>query len=157
MNSLKTYLVEVLCNTKIFEMAYARAKYQDHVDSLATQLVENWCLIRYCSTVDKNNINKEHWKQELYAHISNLQKQNIKVDKTRATEEVLIRWIGFNNYNMVIRYISDKWYKEKLDIDAKYSEEIANDFSEYGVYDLIKIISKNSLTRTDIVDYINTI
>ena len=157
MKQIQNYLVEALCNTRLFEMAYNRSKYQDDLDALTDQLVQNWCLVRYCSVFDNKNRNASHWKQELYAHISNLQRKTLKVDKRRATEEVLLKWRELTNMDLVIRAIDDKWYKERLDIDADYTNIITADFVEYGIYELIDMISAKELTRADINDYINNI
>ena len=157
MKKLQNYLVEMFCKTQLFEMAYNRSKYQDNLDSLTDQLVQNWCLVRYCSAFDENNRNRSHWKQELYSHISNIQRMLLKVDKFKATQEVLIGWRELNDADQVIRAIDNKWYDERLDIDAEYTDIIVSDFIEYGVDELIKILSEKSLTRADINDYINNI
>ena len=157
MKKLQNYLVEMLCKTQLFEMAYNRSKYQDVLDALVDQLVQNWCLVRYCTLFNENNRNKLHWKQELYSHISNIQRMLLKVDKFKATQEVLIGWRELNNFDQVIRAIDNKWYNENLDIDAEYTDIIVSDFAEYGADELIKILSEKSLTRADINDYINNI
>lgn len=60
MNKLVEYLIKQLSKTKIFEMTYSREQYIDNIDDIADQIVENWCLIRYCTLYDKDNKNKVH-------------------------------------------------------------------------------------------------
>ena len=85
MTRVVEYIVKNLERSYIFEMAYERREYMNKLFELRLQLVENWALIRYCSLYDNENLNKNHLKKELFAHISNLNKMKLKVDKTRAT------------------------------------------------------------------------
>ena len=63
--NLKEYLLESLQSTYIFEMAYDRKHLKKMVDGLFAQIIENWCLVRYCTLYDPNNTTKNHWKKEL--------------------------------------------------------------------------------------------
>ena len=157
MINLKHLLVEALCKTELFEMAYNRSKYQDSVIDLTNQIVENWCLIRYCSLYDKNNLNKNHWKTELRAYILKLNSMLVKVDKKRATQEVLIKWEGLDIYTNVLRKISYKWQNEKLDIESENTKNITLDFSTYGVFDIISLICSKNLMLYSINEYLDNI
>ena len=42
------------------------------------KIIENWCLVKYCSLYDTNNINKNHWVNELTAHMYNILKRQLK-------------------------------------------------------------------------------
>ena len=57
--------------------------YKNRVDGLRFQLVENWCLCKYCSLFDRDNQNFNHWKIELRSVLKNLKMINIKgnIDK----------------------------------------------------------------------------
>lgn len=157
MNILKNWLIESLCKTQIFEMAYSRSKYQDTIIDLTSQLVENWCLIRHCTLYDKHNINKNHWKYELRAYILKLNGMLVKVDKKRATEEVLIKWEELNVYTNVLRKISYKCHKEKLDIESENIKNVTLDFVEYGIFEVIDLICTKNLTLQSINEYLDNI
>lgn len=53
----------------INEMAIPLKKYKERVDGLRFQLVENWCLSKYCQLFDDTNLNFKHWINELKASI----------------------------------------------------------------------------------------
>ena len=81
MKSIIEYIVKAIENTYIVEMAYDRKKYKDVVNSLAYQLYENWCLIRYATLTNHVNVTKSHWQAELMSHIDNICKMSLKLDK----------------------------------------------------------------------------
>ena len=58
MKSIKEYILDVIQESYVFEMAYNRKEIKKRVEALINQIIENWCLIKYCSLYDKNNINK---------------------------------------------------------------------------------------------------
>lgn len=156
MTRLVEYIVKNLERSYIFEMAYERREYMNKLFELRLQLVENWALIRYCSLYDNENLNKNHWKKELFAHISNLNKMKLKVDKTRATEQELVDKAEFNNVENIIKIIEFKFEIEDLANDETI-RTIAEDFTEYGLNELITIISNNNLTATELKYYLDTI
>ena len=57
MKSIKEYILNVIQESYIFEMAYDRKEIKKRVEALTNQIIENWCLIKYCSLYDKNNTN----------------------------------------------------------------------------------------------------
>ena len=154
MNTLTEFLVKSFQKTNLFEMAHDRSKYQEIVDGIAFQLLENWCLIRYCKIENPNCRCKEHWKTELRGHLMKLIRTKIKMDKRKAIEEVLIKWNEFINKDHVYDCLAYKWKEEKLDINSKYTEEIVNDFVEYGLYEMIDLICMKNCTVNDLDNYI---
>ena len=78
MTTIKEYILEKLQNTIIFEMAYSRKELKNSFDSILDQIIENWCLVKYCSLYDVQNINKKHWVNELTAHMYNILKRQLK-------------------------------------------------------------------------------
>ena len=111
-------------------MAYDRKSYTDKLFHLRYQLVENWCLIKYCNLYDEENYNRLHWCRELLSHMSNLQKMDLKkrVDKYRATIQELIEKAELDDEDVVYQYCLQKWDEEGL--PKKYlktiSKELAN-------------------------------
>ena len=168
MIKLVEYIAEKLTSTRIFEMAFQRRVYMKTLFDLRLQLVENWALIRYC-TLQKSNEEyhnlidvsqtRNHWEKELRAHISNLYNMKLDVDKTRATEQELIEYSEFKNIDNIKEIIEFKFDVEGiLNDDAKdIIDEIAKDFVEYGLDELIEIICKKKLSVNEIKEYLSDI
>ena len=78
MLNIKEYILEKLQNTLVFEMAYSRKELKNSFDGILDQIIENWCLVKYCSLYDTNNINRNHWTNELTAHMYNILKRQLK-------------------------------------------------------------------------------
>ena len=76
--NIKEYILEKLQNTLVFEMAYSRQELKTIFDGILDQIIENWCLVKYCSLYDPSNINKNHWVNELTAHMYNILKRQLK-------------------------------------------------------------------------------
>ena len=161
-------IVEKLSKTRLFEMAFQRRVYMKTLFDLRLQLVENWALIRYY-TLQKSNEEyhnlidvsqtRNHWEKELRAHISNLYKMKLDVDKTRATEQELIEYSEFKNIDNIKEIIEFKFDVEGILNDAAKDiiDEIAKDFVEYGLDELIDIICKKKLSVNDIKEYLSDI
>ena len=96
MKSIKEYILNVIQESYIFEMAYDRKEIKKRVEGLINQIIENWCLIKYCSLYDNNNINKHHWKQELKAHLYNIYEMKLKGGNVKT------------KYNLISEIIYDK-------------------------------------------------
>ena len=60
MLNIKEYILEKLQNTLVFEMAYSRKELKTIFADILDQIIENWCLVKYCSLYDPTNINKNH-------------------------------------------------------------------------------------------------
>ena len=96
MKSIKEYILGVIQESYIFEMAYDRKEIRKRVEALTNQIIENWCLVTYCSLYDKNNTNKNYWKQELKAHLYNIYEMKIKGGNAKT------------KYNLISEIIYDK-------------------------------------------------
>lgn len=119
-------------------MAYNREQYIDNIDDIADQIVENWCLIHYCTLYDKDNKNKSHWKQELKSYCKKLLRSVVKVNKLKATQDAMIEMLELDNQKIVEVTIADKFEKENFEI----KQDICRDFSEYGLQKIIYLVSK---------------
>ena len=150
MRTLTEILVESLQGTHIFEMANNRENYMNDVHHLADQIVQNWCLVKYCNLYDEENYNRLHWSKELIAHLDNLRKQKLKkgINKIRATQQVLIDRDEFNDPDMVYTTIESKFDMENIETDL-------NILSKEFVKDLNKIIDLIcNKTYSDIKKYV---
>ena len=126
MKSIKEYILDVIQESYVFEMAYNRKEIKKRVEALINQIIENWCLIKYCSLYDKNNTNKYHWKQELKAHLYNIYEMKIKGGDVKT------------KYNLVSEIIYDK---KEITTSSKISSIIR-----------IKFRKENIIIHNDICD-----
>lgn len=153
MINIKDFLVRQLQKTSIFEMAYTRNKYMENLNNIRLQLIENWCLIRYC-TLSGRTQTKNHWQNELYNYVKSLQDMTLKTKgKKYASEEVLIEWAELDNEDHIYKIFKRKARKENLDLNDPNIKQACKDFAKFGVYELIDIISMNDTDEN--FDYID--
>lgn len=126
MKSIKEYMLNVIQESYIFEMAYNRKEIKKRVEALTNQIIENWCLIKYCSLYDKTNTNKYYWKQELKAHLYNIYEMKIKGGNAKT------------KYNLISEIIYDK---KEITTSSKISSIIR-----------IKFRNENIIIYNDICD-----
>jgi hypothetical protein len=146
MKTLTEILVNALSGTKIFEMAYSREKYMDLAHSLTDQIVQNWCLVKYCNMYDEENYNRLHWSKELIAHLSNLQRQRKLKGGISVERTLKIVWFEreeLNNPKMVEPIIEIKFDFENINTDLT---EIANEFVKH-LDKIIYIITKGTYSE----------
>ena len=156
MNKFIDQLVNILSDNQLFEMAYNRRDYMNKLFSLTRQLLENWCLIRYCSITNRGET-KNHWKSELRAYLMQLNGMTVKLDKTKITRQQLIKYDEANKPNKIYNYIAQKFEKENIDIDSPEVESAVNDCSEYGIDEMIDIICESSMDKNKIKLYLDQI
>ena len=159
MKKIIEYIVRAIENTYIVEMAYDRKKFKDLINSLGDQIIENWFLIRYSRISNTKNELINQSRKELIGHIDNICKTTFKMDRRKAIEEVLKGWkeLNHNNENNIINYIVIKFDPGRINIeDNNIINEIVDDWLEYGLEDIIDILS-NKTKYIDIVEYVNTI
>ena len=104
------------------EMAMERKEYITFLKGgILKQLVQNWCLVRYCRLHLKFVTTcRNHWASELRAiavEISSykLCKDNKRRDKKReATRKIIIDYFEYNDIDIVSRVIHPKFYDENI-------------------------------------------
>lgn len=128
------------------EMAVPLKSYKARVDGLRFQMVENWCLCKFCQLYSNDNPNFKHWIGELKACINNIKFLDIKggIDKRKTLKNMLIRDYDYNQADMIIRIISDKFQQEGIKEMNKITQ-VGINFAD-GIEDLINVISINSLS-----------
>jgi hypothetical protein len=137
----------------ITEMAIPLKDYRQRVNALRFQLVENWCLCKYCSLFDKGNQNYRHWLIELRACINNLKLIDIKgkVEKSRVLSSMLIKDYDYAMPSMIKRITADKFDIEGID-DEMQINQVCQAFAK-GINNLIEVISNNTIKT---VTYLRT-
>lgn len=151
MRSLKEFLIEMLSKTQLFEMAYNRKDFIRTCDNFHKQIVENWCLVKYCNLYDKQNLNLNHWKYELYSHCDNLYRMQIDSDKYKAIKHSFIKNNELDDYKTVELTTCKKFEYEGIETNSKY-REVVEMFIEYGVEKIMRLISnKKSNINTNLL------
>lgn len=128
------------------EMSVPLKAYRDRVDGLRFQLVENWCLCKWCQLYNPKNENFNHWIVELKACINNLKLLDIKngVDKRKTLLRMLVNDYDYDDTNMIIRIINDKFDSEKI-MDNNQRVRVATEFAD-SIQKLIETISINTVS-----------
>lgn len=158
MRRLIDYILEQLSETIIFEMAYDRKELKKRVEGLLNQIIENWCLVRYCSLYDKDNINKNHWRKELQNHLFNIFEMNIKggnyYSKYNLISEIIFDKREITTSNKISLIIRNKFRKEGIAIENDISEECLENLKS-----IIELISnKETPENSDkLFDYIDSL
>ena len=158
MKNIKEYLLEAIQNTYIFEMAYDRKELKKMVEGLFDQIIENWCLIKYCSLYDPTNTNSNHWRVELRSHIYNIHKMKLK-GGNESTKSNLIKDIVYDKKEIctskdISKIIRIKFRTEGLQIKS----DICNECIEELPFIIELLASKETEENIDkIYDYIENL
>lgn len=77
-------VTKIIRKRSFLEMAFNKAKFQDIVDDLIEQIIQNWCLMEYCLLYRKElKETYEHWRGELESHMNNNSRRVVKGDKKK--------------------------------------------------------------------------
>ena len=129
--NIKEYILEKLQNTPIFEMAYSRKELKNSFDSILDQIIENWCLVKYCSLYDGQNINKKHWANELTAHMYNILKRQLKNGsedaKLQLLKSVAYDHKEYTTASAIKKCIRLKFKKENIQITNELCSDCIED------------------------------
>ena len=135
----------------INEMAVPLKTYRARVDGLRFQLVENWCLCKWCQLFNPECENFAHWITELKACIDNLKFLDIKngIDKRRTLIKMLVRDYDYDNANMIERIIRGKFVRENL-TDNVQKAQVCTAFAD-NIFGLIDAISMESIDSDEYI------
>lgn len=133
------------------EMAVPLKIYRARVDGLRFQLVENWCLCKYCQLFNPECENFAHWLKELKACINNLKFLDIKngIDKRRTLTLMLIDDYDYDKTNMIVRIINDKFDSENINNNIQRAR-VASAFAD-GIQNLIEVISVDTISTNSYI------
>lgn len=106
----------------LYEYAMKRDFFVDHIGNLLPQIFENWCLVRYCSTVGRTYL-KEHWRNELKGYLDTifdmeLKGNNSPIGRIKCVKEAFDDRDWYKN-GKILKRISNKFSKERIDINSK--------------------------------------
>lgn len=130
--------------TMLSEMAIPLKMFIRDIEGLKFQIVQNWCLCKWCQLFDKENLNFNHWKDELASHMLQLQNSKLKgrISKQKQLNRYLVEYYEFNDKDVVVGAIRDKFYKENID-DNNQINCVAMEFAN-SINSLIDVISDHS-------------
>lgn len=141
----------------LLEYAIPRSKFVDNTSNLVYQIIENWCLIRYC-TLALQEQNKEHWATELRAHISNIGRDTIKGNdsydsRIKAISEGFDSKDAFNGPERIMQIVKGKFKAEKI-TDTELIRQVILDCSS-AIKEIVHHIA--NYPNEDIDEYIKKI
>jgi len=136
----------------INEYAIPLKGYRARVDGLRFQLVENWCLCKWCQLLNPECENFAHWMTELKACIDNLKFIDIKngINKRRTLLRMLINDYDYNNPNMIERIIRGKFVIENIN-DNNQKIRVCTEFAD-NINDLIDVISIDAIDTNEYLE-----
>lgn len=144
-------VLERLGISMINEMALSIKDYIQKIDGLRFQLVENWCLCKWCQLFNIECETFIHWVKELSTYINALKFINLKAgDKGKVLHRILVDDYDYNDPDMIFNIIRDKFKVENIN-DANQLKVVSKEFA-LNVNGLIDVIS-NATSSTD--SYIN--
>lgn len=126
-------------------------EFKRHVDGVRFQLIENWCLCKYCQLYDPTNESLGYWVSEFSACAKYLQDSCIKgeIDKRKTISTMFIDDYDYNQERKILVIIREKFDAEDMKDMSKRNAIAASFVTSIG--DLIDLLA---YTQTSIPDYI---
>ena len=135
----------------INEIAVPLKVFRTRVDGLRFQLVENWCLCKWCQLFNPECEIFAHGMTELKACINNLKFLDIKngIDKRRTLTKMLIDDYDYNDANMIERIIRSKFVRENISNNIQ-KVHVCTEFAD-NIKGLIDAISIESIDTDEYI------
>ena len=135
----------------INEMAVPLKAYKKRVDGLRFQLVENWCLCKWCQLFNPDCENFAHWTTELKACINNLKFLDINngINKRKVLTKMLVKEYDYDSANMIERIARDKFVTEHIS-DNNQKVRVCIEFAN-NINGLIDAISIDSIRTNEYI------
>ena len=141
-------VIEANVNRELLnEMALPRKTYKKRIDELMPQVLENWCLVHYCTIIGQTQY-KKHWSEELRGHLITVSRLSIKVLQEIWDEN------DFNDAKYLNLTVVNKFLIENFDVKCAEYGQTLEDCINSTQYIFNAILSRN---QDVIIDYINTI
>ena len=145
-------LIEYIESNIITEMAKSLSDFKQLVSDLSDQIVENWCLVKWCDIYPDELTSKRlrnHWATELKSYLYKISKERLKsCRKDKVIQDEWFDHLELNDAQIVSDIIRNKFNKDGLE---KYiniiSEECAN-----SAKDICKVLNSSP---NEIESYIN--
>lgn len=156
---ISSIIREELQRYVISEMAMSIKDYKYRVESLMQQILENWCLIRYCSITGEKQELKNHWKYELKAHINNIASIKLKNGNSYLSKQnaLYALWNAYDwdtDETCISRRLYAKFEKENINTNDIVFAQIVSEFKN-ETKNIINILLSTS--NMEVSNYVNNI
>lgn len=147
---MKNWL-EYVEESTILEMSLNLSKFKDLLYNLSKQIIENWCLVKWCDMHPDELTSKRlrsHWSTELKAYMFRISEEKLK--SGRKDKVIKNEWIDhfeLNDKDNITNIIRNKFNKEGLE---KYINIISEECAK-SANDICNVLSGN---KDDIESYI---
>ena len=144
-------LLEYVEESTILEMSLNLSKFKDLLYNLSKQIIENWCLVKWCDMHPDELTSKRlrsHWSTELKAYMFRISEEKLK--SGRKDKVIKNEWIDhfeLNDKDNITNIIRNKFNKEGLE---KYINIISKECAK-SANDICNVLSGN---KDDIESYI---
>ena len=142
-----------VCNrTSVNEMALPLKVFVDRIGFLQFQMIENWCLVKYCQMFDDENIGKMHWVEEFTSYAKRIQNFELKwkLDKKKILTRELIEYDDLDEARKTIGIIKDKFESEGID-DIDKIKSVSEEFAT-NIESLIEMLAN----EIELKEYVKT-
>lgn len=116
MKTLQEFLIDILRNSYIYEMAEKQSECENIVKSQLKNILENLTLINYFGISRLPTTNIRHWKNELIAAIFNAADFNVKKDRSEGRRIRIVKRVfdekDMKDYDRIYNRIFQKFDKE---------------------------------------------
>ena len=147
MKSLSEYIKEF----SITEMAIKLGEFRSKSEGIINQIIENWCLVKWCDMNVSNPISKRlrnHWASELIGHMKSIVNTSLKSGrKDKALKNLMIDTMELDDNISISNIIRKKFNEEGL---SKYVNNMSFEFAEH-INEIIKILLG---TKEDVEEYV---
>lgn len=145
---IREVIREELQRYSLNEMAMSLKDYKHRIEGLLVQIVQNWCLVRYASLSGSHKRLINHWRGELYAHLTNIASLKIKNgNKADVKEKILYDVINERDFDTdeqsISLVVSGKFFKEKISTNGQYYSETISDFKG-SIKNIVNVILSGS-------------
>lgn len=154
---IRECIYRIYTKMPLYEYAVHRSEFVYRVSNLLPQILENWCLIHFC-TLSERTQTKEHWKDELMTHMLNVGGLDIK-GNNKAEKRLKAIYEGFETRDLlgecsekIFLYIQGKFKKENIDVNSRIVKQVVADCNKE-----LENIAKAMAQPTTIEEYIETI
>ena len=144
-------LLEYVEESTILEMSLNLSKFKDLLYNLSKQIIENWCLVKWCDMHPDELTSKRlrsHCSTELKAYMFRISEEKLK--SGRKDKVIKNEWIDhfeLNDKDNITNIIRNKFNKEGLE---KYINIISKECAK-SANDICNVLSGN---KDDIESYI---
>lgn len=149
----------------VTEMAISLDDFLVRVEGIMFQLVQNWCLCKWCQMFNPENDLFSHWRNELSANLRFLMSPTLKnrrIDKGRHFSKVLVDDYDLDDPERVYEEICDKFSKEHI-LDSESISNVrcvAGEFPK-SISEIVELMSSSNgrltsnETKTKAAEYID--